>query len=202
MLALDEVHIVDNGSKRRLDIVGHVCDQVGLQAFALYLLGESCLQTVTDTVQSFGEFRLQTREIIDIHLVARLPGGEFFDGGMDLVSLVRIPVDKVEYQKVSGDPGDHHEDERHKLEYGIFMMEDHECPHRDHEYVVCKIQDESDGDPVAECALGERFCKIMQKAVLPECLRLVSAEQAEEGQDDAEIQVSEGHQQVRAVPVI
>ena len=59
MLALDEVHIVDNGSKRRLDIVGHVCDQVGLQAFALYLLGESRLQTVTDTVQSFGKFRLQ-----------------------------------------------------------------------------------------------------------------------------------------------
>ena len=202
MLALDEVHIVDDGGQRCLDIVGHVRDQVGLQAFALYLFGKSCLQTVTDTVQSFGEFRLQTREIIDIHLVARLPGGEFFDGGMDLVRLVRIPVDKVEYQKVSGDPGDHHEDERHELEYGIFMMEDHECPNGDHEYVVCKIQHKAYCDPVAECALGECFCKIMQKAVLPECLRLVSADQAEEGQDDAEIQVSEGHQQVRAVPVI
>ena len=121
---------------------------------------------------------------------------------MDLVSLVRIPVDKVEYQKVSGDPGDHHEDERHELENGIFMMEDHECPHGDHEYVVCKIQHKAYCDPVAERALGECFCKIMQKAVLPECLRLVSADQAEEGQDDAEIQVSEGHQQVRAVPVI
>ena len=59
VLALDEVHIVDDGGQRCLDIVGHVRDQVGLQAFALYLFGKSCLQTVTDTVQSFGEFRLR-----------------------------------------------------------------------------------------------------------------------------------------------
>lgn len=84
---------------------------------------------------------------------------------MDLVRLVRIPVDKVEYQKVSGDPGDHHEDERHELEYGIFMMEDHECPHGDHEYVVCKIQHKAYCDPVAERALGEGLREVVQEAV-------------------------------------
>ena len=40
-------------------------------------------------------------------------------------------------------------------------MEDHECPHGDHEYVVCKIQHKAYCDPVAERALGECFCKIM-----------------------------------------
>ena len=50
MLALDEVHIVDDGSQRRLDIVGDVRDQIGFQAFALYLLGKRSLETVADAV--------------------------------------------------------------------------------------------------------------------------------------------------------
>ena len=54
-------------------------------------------------------------------------------GFPEAVSYTHLDVYKrqVEYQKVSGDPGDHHEDERHELENGIFMMEDHECPHGD-----------------------------------------------------------------------
>ena len=72
-------------------------------------------------------------------------------------------------------------------------MEDHECPHGDHEYVVCKIQHKAYCDPVAECALGECFCEVVQEAVFPEGFRFVSAKQTEKCQNAAEIQVSKGH---------
>ena len=121
---------------------------------------------------------------------------------MDLIRLVCVPVDEVEYQKVSGDPGDHHDDKRNELEHAVLMMEDHECAQCDHEHVVCKIQNKTDRDPIAEGAFRQRFRQIMEEAVFPECFCLVPAEQAEKCQDHTKIQVSERNEQICAVPVI
>ena len=52
----DEIRIIDNGSQRGLDVMGHICDQLRLQMFTLHPLLHGCGNSLADTVQILSVF--------------------------------------------------------------------------------------------------------------------------------------------------
>ena len=96
MFALEQVHIVDNGGQRRLDIVGHVGDQIRLQALALHLLLQGRVQADADVVDVLAHNPLFAVQPFQVHLQTGISLGNAADRAVQLVHLQRLGEHEME----------------------------------------------------------------------------------------------------------
>ena len=91
ILLLQEFHIINDRSKRRLNIMGYIRDQVRLQALAFHTLFQRRIQSFSDGVDSLRNIALLISQAIYRNLVIHLSAGYLFNSLLDPLPANSLP---------------------------------------------------------------------------------------------------------------
>ena len=87
LFTLQQIHIIDNGCERRLDIMGHIGYQIRLQAFAFNLLHKGRIQSAADIIDMLSHILFLAAETDRLYLIMCIAPGNAAD-----CSIQHIPL--------------------------------------------------------------------------------------------------------------
>ena len=109
LLLFNEVSIVDDGCQRRLDVMGHIGDQLRLHPLALQPLFHSCRHSLTNAVQVFAVFLIVPQHPRRVYLIGQISRSKSLSAFLELPQHQSIK-DHYRQQNNPHQCPDHHDD--------------------------------------------------------------------------------------------
>ena len=100
ILPFQQIHVIDNRCQRRLDIMGHIGDQVGFQPLVLDALFHRCRQAASHLVHCLRKSQIIAADLVGGNLHVQFPCGDPLDAVQDPLPLSRLPEQENSHTKV------------------------------------------------------------------------------------------------------